>query len=174
MNYRIAILPSAKASKTVGKLATQFSKKFPSYFAVDNKKLLPHITLLVVDMPAKKRNEMFADVKEYLVKQKPISLVIKQYESHRGGWFSLEVNHSFRLAKLRLQLARKLRKYGKISQEVFMPHITLTKYKKEEDAKLSAQSKVKASIKVKAEIVGICLSNKYSQVYKVINKYKLT
>ncbi len=173
MKYRIAILPSAKVSKKAGKLAKQFSRKFPSYFAVDNQKLLPHVTLLVVDMSANKRSAMLADLGRLLGKQQSLSLSVAKFDSFLGGWFALKIDNSVRLTNLRLRLARKLKKYGTIKQKSFRPHITLTKFKQAEDAKIAQKMMTSPSIKFDMDTIGVCLSNKYGQVYKIIKKFKL-
>lgn len=126
----IFLLPD-KINRLAGKLAVKYSKKFPSYFVVDNKNLYPHITLFTASQDFNDFKKARPILNKYLKIFKPIELKIKGFEMGKNETLSLKIVRSRGLINFRNKLRDFIEKHSNeiLNKNIkYKPHITLTRY----------------------------------------------
>lgn len=179
MRVHFVILPSSKISAMAAGMAKRYAAKFPHWFVVDNIKFYPHITLFLLSVSGTKFKELQAATAKMLSRKKSLVLDISRhsyYQTNGGGWVGLKIKDSKALTILRKNLLRELKPFNPAGKKLenFSPHITLTKFKKRQFAKIATQGSQIPIREFIANRLAICLSDdKYWQVYKIIKEFKL-
>lgn len=197
----IVILPSEKVRKSVSTLTKKISEKFPLRFRVDNKKLIPHITLFhvlikdadlanvqremeLVIKGKKKMNLSFSGIKSgsYAIGAsiKPSSSlsglhkrVVKKINKYRSG----KTISKFKLPILNLDRLKRryIKEYGVSGIfDFFWPHVTLCLLKNIGDSRAAQKLAEKYKLpRFQADTVAITKVNNYFQVTKILKTFKL-
>lgn len=178
MQAHFVVLPPTNVAKKCGELAKKYSKKFPSYFALDNKRLIPHITLFTLEINKKNWLDAQKSTAQILGKFKKLNLAISRhsyYLRQDGDWLALKIKQSTYLSKLRTELFSTLKKLDAsgIKLKHYSPHITLTKFKPGYRAKAATKGSQLIKLNFTANTVAICQDAGFSQVYKIIKQFKL-
>jgi 2'-5' RNA ligase len=197
----IVILPPKNTRKLIATVTKKIAKKYPLRWRVDDRKLIPHITLFHIlmkksDLPKlyekleritrkhKQMNLSFTDVRPrsfalgISVKNTPHLYnlhkeVVQNLNQYRTG---VTAKKFFFPIKASSSLERQyLKKYGKPRVlKLFLPHITLCLLKdqsKNEEAKKFAE---RFKLKTfKADTIAIAEINGYFQVTKILKTFKL-
>jgi hypothetical protein len=198
----IVILLPQNFRKKFGKLGVRLKSRFPVFYAVDDKKLIPHLSLLHMrtdkaDLIAQLLEAMLDGYKSFAVYPKRFVFQNKGRAYISGGLeikksSALQDLHEFivrQLHKLKSGPAFKPEKYYNKKQEYYRihyggnpfmlefygPHLTLAKLKMLTPQQLSEFSKI---LKVKfaafkAGVVAVAQTDKNHQVIKILKQFKL-
>ncbi len=188
----IVLLPPKALSLKIGRLVLLLGRKFPLAFAVDDRKLLPHISLLHLKVNRKQLKKVIKEVK--LLSEKHQKMTLRFGSGYAGSrFFCVEIQKTPRLYSLHQGAVKSIsrfrsgitrlpekaknqtqkdyfQKYGVANiLNFFNPHITLgmLKSKNHQDAvlkTLAAQSLPKFT----ASRLAVAKVNNYHQVTKVI------
>lgn len=166
MEVRFAILPKAAESRVIGSLAKQVSKGFKCRVVVDNKKRFPHLTLFVLDVRKDKLKGLEKKTRELLRNARSFQMKAGGYWSIRG-FVVLDVKSNRELFAVRKKL------YGRKLRFKYSPHFTLARLKDLKNCRKMINNAPKFHKILHADSVALCLSDRNSQVYKIIKKFKL-
>ncbi len=193
----IVILPPIRLRNRLGRLIRQAVNGYPNILVVDNKKLIPHISLFHLKVSPRDLPKIF----------KTIDQISKNYYSFKISSRGLRVNgqnialrlsgpailkklhHEVLLKCYRLRsgtmpwtakrkptaLERTYRKkYGsKHILKLFAPHLTLAALKNDPDANLVSQKIKKIKFNFTADTLAIGQVNFWHQVTRILKKFKL-
>lgn len=178
MKLRLVILPPPKINRLSAKLAERLSRNFPHKFIVDNRYLLPHVTLFSLQVHRKLLPGFLTRLSAHLRNQKSFRLQIEGfqiYASIGGGWFSLKITPVDRFQAFCRPLKAFVKKNRAQAQRYpVSPHITLTKFTNHAYAASTKRTATPFPATVfRVDTIGVCLSDKYGQVYKILKKIKL-
>lgn len=172
MEIRFAILLPTSINRYAGKIAARVAKMGPNWFAVDNRKLKPHITLFSLVVKKTQKESLYKKVSSLLENEKQFKVKIDGFwaDPTAPGYLAMKIKLSKRLRGLRQKIVQKL---GARVNSPYIPHITLTKYRKENLAR-EVELRAKNVNKIfTVTFIGMCISDKYGQVYKILKKFKL-
>lgn len=194
----IVILPPRKLRNKIGKFTTNLKKRIPHLWKVDNKKLIPHVSLFHLQI----KKDGFKDVVEFveIVAKKHKALVLSFTKPEFiGVYYGINIKNirplnkihravvfgtrNFRTGQMPLVHSPKSKLAKKYIKEFgapgvlrnFNPHITLggvKNLKNTETVVKAAISKRKFSTFL-ADTIAIALVNNYWQVTKILKKFKL-
>ena len=177
MQIRFVVLPPKNISEMASKLAKKYAAKFPHWFVVDNRKLFPHITLFCLEIKRRDLNTLTKVAGERLPKQKKLKLLIPRHAVYKDSWEGLKIKNNVGLSALRKNWFKGLVSFDKYPQRKlklsFSPHITLTKFKNKGHSRLAIKGSKILIKKFRADTIAMCLNNRFSQVTKIIKKFKL-
>lgn len=176
MDIRLVVLPPQNINRKVASVAKRFAKKFPSHFVVDNRKLLPHVTIFKMQIRKADLPAVLSVTKALLRQCKPFRLNLYRFYPDPDAWIVWDLESSKGLTNLRKTLARYLRLYHQVAlvlKEPYHPHITLTRYKKLEHAAMAVKEERVVRETFLARVVAIAPYDKHSQVPKVLKRYRL-
>ena len=197
MDLDIVLLPPKNISEKIGQSVLAIHRRVPLALTVDNKKLLPHISLLHLKASARDLIDIIKTVEAIALETKPFKICFNK-PSHGELYFVININNTKSLRFLhqivvknvslykngqvnlppkgRTVLQRSyIKKYGVGNiLKYFGPHITLGHVYKIKDQnkilKLVGQIKFQNFI---AKRLAVAQVNKYHQVYKIIKEYKV-
>jgi 2'-5' RNA ligase len=175
MDIRLAVIPPAVTSKIVGKLGTQYGRKFRHRFLVDNQKLLPHATLFKVDIPRTDYKKLLL-IAEKVIRQIPaFDVRVNKFGFPPEGWLDLQLATSLKLIALRKRLLKEIKRSGLgivTVKTAYRPHITLTRFYNNNHNRMAVKGEPKPQFMVPVTTIGLCLSRQ-TQVYKILNTIKI-
>lgn len=175
MEIRLIILPSANIRNKTRQLALTYAKAGPHFFVVDNKSLIPHVTLFKVDIDKRSLDQLSDAINIQSRELSPMNLELYKLYGHSEGWLVWNIRSSGKLNNLRKKIAQAVRaraREGIVLKSKYSPHITLTKYKDAGLAKTVAKNRI-ALMAWKADTIAVTLSDKHSQVYKILSTHTL-
>ncbi len=178
MRLHFVLLPDASTRKITAKYARHYTKKYPHEFEVDNRKLIPHITLLGANVTAAQYKKLEIELIAWLKAQHPIRLKVDGLLVwFPQAWVGFNIKSNPQLTKMRKQLFSLVQKYcdGLVLKTSYNPHITITRLKRKEDESLPVTFDSIPDMHFSAGTFAICLSGEHSQIYKykIIKEYKL-
>lgn len=194
----IVLLPPKPVSEKIGRFVWQLSKKFKLKMAVDNRKLLPHISLLHLKIDRKKLSNVLKATADISKKHVGMALRFTQVFSDED-YFVYDIFKLSALEKLHEAVVQRVSKFktgfsgvgrrspGKLEKlyiknygagnilKYFQPHITLGYVRHQKDLLSIAKklSKLK-SARFVANRLAVTQVNHRNQVFKVIKEFKLT
>jgi len=183
MKLRFVILPPIEIVRYSAKLALDYASHFPVVYAVDNKKLQPHITLFDVEIST-------ADFKTVLTKAKRLFKDVRApkvaisgpwiYKPHQVLGINVKVDKNY------IKFRASLKKYFKSNgvsvfsrKTASFAHITLNKFKKLEDAVFASKTMKKRTSSFVPDTLAIGIKDKFGQFekrgkrFRIIKKFKL-
>ena len=193
----IVILPQKNLRKKIGVKMKKEIGHAPNFFVVDNKKLIPHLSLWHMKTSYQKISKIVQELKRVAKEQKPIK--INSFEFHAiekyKGCLEFLVKENKDLAKLQQKVFQKIYPYKtglmpqfasflkiKYSEEKlreikkygrslgFHPHFTMGWLKNEKDI-IGVVKKMRAvKFKFQAKEIYICEIDKWWQVKRIIKK----
>lgn len=176
MNIRLIVLPSVKIRLQTKKLAVAYAKAGPHFFVVENKKLIPHVTLFRTKIYKRQLSSIYSAVTDALANHHPVRLELYRLYPHPDGWLVWEIRKKKELSNLRRELAKATKAFSTEASALkrdFRPHITLTKYKNSKIGKRVTKAISHPRSYWLADIVAVTLYNKYAQVHKVLKVFTL-
>ncbi len=175
MKVRFVILLPPQLSEFVAKHSKQAKKKFGAYFAIDNKKLFPHITLCKVSIDKNKLRNLYAVVGALSRSRKPLQIKIKKFYSS-GDWIFLAISQNRKISDLRKSVIKtSIKAGGKFLKpaHTFHPHITLTRLRKKTNSEIFL-SKISLPSKLfEFKTIAVGFSDSQGQVYKILKKFNI-
>lgn len=132
MKIRLVVLPPTDIRKRTAEWAKKISKIAPHHFVVDNKNLLPHITIFSMLLEEKQIPELEKKIKKIIKAFKTIKLELKKFESYEGVWLMWSVKPSLELSKLLKALYKQAVTIDHSAVKIlkpYRPHITFTKFR---------------------------------------------
>lgn len=168
---------------------------YPAVFVVDNRKLIPHLSLWHLRTSKNRINALTAELKKVVADQKPIKINSAGFMASKkeNGIVSFSVRSSEPLALLRKKVLEKAysfktgmmpqfaafglwkgktlvegKKYGR--PLAFNPHFTMGFLKKPEDALKIEEAMKKEEFRFLAKGIYVCEVNRWWQVTKVLKK----
>ncbi|OGG58854.1 hypothetical protein A2765_00540 [Candidatus Kaiserbacteria bacterium RIFCSPHIGHO2_01_FULL_56_24] len=197
MRIDIVLLPSKKVSDALGGISASLHRKIPMVFCVDNKKLLPHVSLYHLNVRQQQLNSLSNTVSKLAHKRKAIPVRITG--STKGkNWFSLNINKPRALTLLHTDVVKTckkfhdgpmrwptpittrqerayVKKYGAPNVlKNFSPHFTLGWTKREKDLKrIVDELKKMESRELDIQRIAIAEVDVHCQVFRIIKELKL-
>ena len=198
----IVILPPKSFRKKFGKLGLNLKHRFPAFYAVDNKNLIPHLSLFhirtnKVERVTKALPGRLADYKSFAIYPTRFTfhnignsyliggLEIKNtralqvlHEAAVHGLHKFKSGAAFKPQKFYSQKQRYYRtRYGGNPHmlEFYGPHLTLARLKilnPRQKSDLNKLLKVKFGA-FKADVVAVAETDKNHQVIKILKQFKL-
>lgn len=195
----IVVLPPAKLRQKIGKKIKKDVGDYPNWFVVDNKKLIPHLSLWHIRIGKEKINKLTEELGKIAANQRPIKIrfsgpVVKKVNA--GAVISFVVQNSKALAFLQKEIfeniyplktgmmspfkpfgiwtgaeLKQAKKYGRPLG--FKPHFTIGWLKNEEDALTVQRVMSKSKFTFLAKEIYICRVNHWWQVDKILKKVSL-
>ncbi|MBI2356362.1 MAG: threonylcarbamoyl-AMP synthase [Candidatus Doudnabacteria bacterium] len=196
----IVILPPAELRHKLGTQIKHAAQGYPHIFVVDNKILIPHVSLFHIRSSNQKLKKMAQIIQDVIKKHKlpEIRSIALDVGNEVGrSWFGIGLSNSKRLRALHEAMVYSLRdlrtgmmpvtskhvskqglEYRKNfgSRHIlknFYPHITLAMFKNPLDAKAIAQKWKGLRLNFVPQEVAITEVNFWHQVTRVIKKFKL-
>lgn len=197
MNLDIVLLPTKPLSRKIGNMVLKLGKKFPLVWAVDDRKLLPHISLLHLKVNPRRIPEAANALK--LLSQNRQKMVLSFGGVYAGDrFFCAKIKKSPRLYLLHQDVVKSIarfrsgithlsakaksqtqkdyfKKFGVANILIFFrPHITLGMVKNRQDKNLILRALAARSLaKFDAVRLAVAKVNSYHQVVKIIKEFKL-
>lgn len=192
----VVILAPLPLRKAIGKQSLRLKKEFKLLYAVDNKKLIPHISLFHLSIEPKNLSQVEKKLKTVVATQKAFPIKLDGVKSG-AQFFSYGIENSKNLYQLHKKIVSGLKDLRrgpmagkfvfakgreKIIQEYgapwvlkyFSPHITLGGVKKLSDVVQVTKAIPKPILNsFKADEIAIVEVNSYWQVVKIIKEFKL-
>ena len=194
----IVILPPKNTRKMVGNFGNKIKSELSLDWFVDNKKLIPHISLYHIRIDKNKLPSVLFETGKIFVKSKKIPINFTQASGHYP-YYGIGVKKSDKLYKLHkialtLKFLRKgempfihppktvlAKKYAQTYGAIgilnrYNPHITLGSINKESDFEKVSKKVNENKIKFKsftATSIAITEVDKFWQVKKIIKEFKL-
>ncbi|MFA4818381.1 MAG: hypothetical protein WC621_00910 [Patescibacteria group bacterium] len=194
----IVILPPYKIRNLVGQAVVKSVGDFKYKYIIDNKKLIPHVSLFHVNINKRKLSNLVAAVKKSINNYQPVKISTKNILVDGNGVWILLSNHKS-LINLNRKMVRycyplrdgmipwmskrlptKLEKFNREKYgthynigKAFRPHFTMVKLKFDADAKIVGQRMKIIRFFFTANTIAICQVNNYCQVTKIIKKFKV-
>ena len=175
MDVRFIVCPPAKINKLTSRLALK-AKRPQSQFIVDNRKLLPHITLFHLQIRKDRLPEVIKITADLVKNFSALNLKLVGYTADKQGWLVIDIKLTKQLERLRKNLFFAVKEYNRtryMLKKFYHPHITLTKYNDSKTARLVKRQSLPQRENFRSNFVAVGLSDKHFQVYKVIKKFKL-
>lgn len=193
----IVILPPAKLRQRLGKKIKEATKGIPNVFVVDNKKLIPHLSLFHIRTSRNRIEKLESRIREVLKKYRPIPIKSRKVELSGSGSevIFIKTSSSQNLEQLRSEifnasyplrtgmmpwmirsrrptrlemLARK--RYG--TSISFHPHITAAMLKDYKEVPTIVWKLKKVKFEFVADTIAITEVNFWHQVTRVIKKFR--
>lgn len=142
MKIRVVIIPPAHIRKLTAEYAKKIARTGRHHFVVDNKHLLPHITIFSAHLEQSQIPELTAKLKPNVARHKKISLELADFRLDEDVWFGWYVKPSKPLSDLRKALYKEAKKVKGIEIKyvrAYKPHITFTKFLTKRDTQKSLQ-----------------------------------
>jgi len=195
----IVILPPDKVRQKISKAVTRATKGLDVELIVDNKKLIPHLSLFHINTKKESLSKLEKTIKESILFYTPVSIYQKDLYAEGEGWFGFTLSKHRELTKLKQRLVvncyplktammpwvhkrkpTKLErnnrsKYG-VSYNIgksFWPHFTLGQMSNEKDAKVVVVRLKGFDFSFKADTVALCEVNFWHQVTRVLKKFRI-
>lgn len=195
----IVILPPSNVRKTLRGFNKQLRKQLKLKWIVDNKSLIPHISLFHIRVDKEKINEIISGVSKISETTKKFPIEFLQANGHYP-YFGINTTKSSKLYSLHQQVIKELKdlrkgempfihppktlltkgyakKYGATGIFArYNPHITLGSIRRDVDFPLVLD---KVNIKKKlfkaflADTIAVAKIDKYWQVIKILKEFKL-
>lgn len=200
---RVVLIPNVGLSRLSLKIAKEISGLDKTYYILDDKKYLPHITLYNAEYPKEEVDRVYTTIKNFFSDKKSFSLKFLEFRSTKG-WVGMEfvrtvqvynlhkrivallnpLRRNFFSEKHRLELREFTNekrnneiKYGYDgAMSFYRPHLSLLRYKDPKIGEKAARNYNKKAIHVpssKVAIAAICESGKNGTVVKIIKKFRL-
>ena len=191
----IVILPPQKLRQEIGKNIRIAVGSYPHVFLVDNKKLIPHLSLWHVNTSRDRIGDIEKESKQIVRNQKPIKINSDnfRYLEERKNNIEFTVKENRALASLREKVFKKVypyktgamppffgkwkpekmeqvRKYGRPPE--FHPHFTMGWLKHEEHSPDVVKRMKGVKFSFLANEIYICEVDEWWQVTKIIKKIK--
>ena len=189
----IVILPPPKLRREIGKSIKTAIGSYPYVFLVDNKKLIPHLSLWHINTSRDRISDIGKELKRIVNNQKPVKINFIDARSQRNHKNRLDLitKQDIDLVRLRQKVFRKIYPYkigamppfdGKWSTEKinqvqkygkpirFHPHVTIGWLKYEKHSPEVVKRIKRAKLNFLANEIYICNINKRWQVTKIIRK----
>lgn len=193
----IVILPPAKIRDKIEKAITKSVAGIAHGFVVDNRKLIPHLSLFHIRTSAQRLPKLYTVLEDILTRYKPLAISKSGFYGF-GPYACFETNNPAKLGQLHREVVfrchnlrtgampsttKKLttwdreyfRKYG--SRHLlgnFRPHFTLAQLRNEKDIDKLDKRLWNIRFKFLADTVAVTEVNKYWQVTKILKTFKLT
>ena len=191
----IVILPPPHIRKRVGEISKKIGKKYKLTWAVDNKKLIPHISLYHLSIAPNSLTEIFSGLQKLSLFFKPTVLTyIPPRFYGKSIWVGFNRTKALRKMSRRMVYTflkfqsgslgfipstklevQYLNKYGSpfIFQN-FWPHVTIGKVKSLTDKHQILDCLVKNKLSsFKCDTIALTETNKNHQVTKILKIFKL-
>lgn len=193
----IVILPPEKIRNMVGVRVRKAFGNSPNFFVVDNKNLIPHLSLWHLRTSEKKLPKIAEELQQVVGKQKPIKIISSKFRGipkYKGCLeFPVKNNNSMRslqkkvfenvhkyktgimpsfapFLKLKVskQKSKEVKKYGRGLG--FHPHFTMGWLKNEEGISGVVKNMQKVKFNFFAKEIYICEVDSWWQVKRIIKK----
>jgi len=197
MLINIVILPPEKIRNIVGDRMNKEFGNFPNFFVVDNKSLIPHLSLWHLKTSEKRLLEIAEELQRVVDKQKPIKIIssrFREIKKYKGCVeFPVKTNKSLDILQKKvfqkiyhykagsmppfasfLKLPRtnkkilEVKKYGRSLG--FHPHFTMGWLKNEKDISGVVKNMQKVKFNFLTKEIYICEVDRWWQVKRVIKK----
>ncbi|MBI5733343.1 MAG: hypothetical protein HY973_00135 [Candidatus Kerfeldbacteria bacterium] len=194
----IVILPPNRIRKLVGQAVVKSVGDFKYRYIIDNKHLIPHLSLFHININKRKLAALVAVVKKNISNYQPVEISTKNILVDGNGVFILLSNRKS-LINLNRKMVRycyplrdgmipwmskrlpnKLEKFNRKTYgtyynigKAFQPHFTVVKLKFDTDAKIVGEEMKNIHFSFMGNTIAICQINDYSQVTKVLKTFKL-
>ena len=106
----IVILPPRDIRKRIRKLTSEIGKRFPLKWRVDDRKLIPHITLFHILSEKSQLPKIYSEIQHQIRKQKPVKINFTQVQGFSIA-FGLNIRNSSSLQKLHQKMVVYLNKF---------------------------------------------------------------
>jgi len=197
----VVILPPWMLRNRLGKKITRATSNSPCVFVVDNKKLIPHLSLFHIKTSKNRSDRLSRLIKEIVKEYHPFKIYSQGFKVQfggKGGGFSLSksrplvslheeiLNKCYHLrtgvmpwpwsalSKLTKQKRIYRRKYGtSYILKLFHPHFTMVLLKNGGDSEKVARKMFKTKFVFLADTIAVCEVNFYHQVTKILKTFKL-
>ncbi len=195
----IIVLPPANIRKNIAGLNKNLKENFAFKWTVDNKKLIPHISLFHINIKKSKLGEIMSKTSEVLKRVSPLEISFTAADG-RYPYIGIKTDKTDTLFNLHKKVIDNLKifrvkampfihkpktfldnqyakKYGVIEVLTkFNPHITMGSVKNEDDFtkvldKINSNREILQNFT--ADTVALAEIDKYWQVKKIIKKLKL-
>ena len=193
----IVILPPAAVRKSVAMAAKKYATGFKPVFVVDNKKLIPHVSLFHLKMNKNKLPKLEKMVKKIISGYTPFLIKSSKVSAYnRAIWFYLKKDDRLRVLHRQIFIQCSLLRDGQISEikktmpilfkkyivkygsyyveKNFLPHFSLVQFHNNNEAMLAMDKGIKSKkIKFVSDAIAICEIDKNGQVTKVLKQFKM-
>ncbi|MFA4818380.1 MAG: hypothetical protein WC621_00905 [Patescibacteria group bacterium] len=192
----IVILPPVKLRERIGKAVLNATQGVAYRYVIDNKKLIPHVSLFHIKTSKTRLSKLSQIVEEITHQQK--SFVIKSERIKPDSTLSLRLSNSQAFKKMHrnmvlkcyhlrtgempwtpIDLPTKLEKYFRKkygTQHVLRlkePHFTLVCLKNKTDVQIVAKRLSNMRVKFIVKEVAICEVNFWHQVTRILKRFKI-
>lgn len=193
----IVILPPEKIRNIVGARMSKAFGNSPNFFVVDNKNLIPHLSLWHLKTSEKRLPKIAEELQQVVDKQKPIKIISSKFRGipkYKGCLeFPVKNNNSmkslqkkvfenihkyktgimppfapFLKLKASKQKLKEVKKYGRGLG--FHPHFTMGWIKNEKDVSGIVKNMQKVKFNFLAKEIYICEVDNWWQVKRIIRK----
>ncbi len=194
----VVILPSAKLRRKLGRKIKKAVNSIPHVFVVDNKKLIPHLSLYHIRTTKVRFDKLVELVHEIIKSYKPFKLKSKGEQTFPSGIVYYSIYKPAVLQRLHREVVDKCRilktgpvpwnharrptkqethyfkKYGsRLLLKFFKPHFTMVKLKNLDNGTKVIRKMKLGKFGFLADTVAICEVNNWLQVTKILKTFKL-
>jgi len=168
MHLRFVFLLPNKIAQKAASLALPASKLAEHWYIVDNKSLIPHVTIFDFEIKNSTFKKFQSEIERFVKHNMIPTLRL------RGFWVNpkdytlgLSVKKTDELKNFREEFFRFLRLFGEEANhhnwKEYSPHITLTKYKYKNDAGRAMRNLDKVKMDLKPSTVAAVIVNNHGQ-----------
>ncbi len=194
----IVILPPKKLREKIGRNIKKAANDFPYTFVVDNRKLIPHLSLFHIRTTKGRIPNLAQKIRPILATYRPFKIRKTGVDLHGGQTVGFRLSRSQRLKRLHEEIVLRCyklrmgampwpglseltalkknyrRKYGSSHLlKLFNPHITVGLFRNEKDAQRVATALKKIEFQFLTETIAITEVNFWHQVTKILKTFKL-
>lgn len=178
MKIRLIVYPPTEIRKlTIDSARTAAKSKYKLFFAVNGKPRLPHITICKMNVKKRDLPSLIHELQIELKKFDSIPLMVNGHRASNDGWMELSVKKNAKLTALRKSLYSILARYSDGTplplQPKYRPHLTYTRTKNPEDAKLILKEMLLRKTAFRANTIALTPYDKFHQVPSIIKKIKV-
>lgn len=178
MKIRIVLLPNQQVRHSAAKIAKQVAIFGNAAFVVDNKALLPHVTLCRFTCKKSNLQKVITAVRTALWGQKSFPVTLKGLRAAKDNGVCWSLRSSRQLSTLRQKVFRSVEPYildaeYKKLKAPYKPHVTLALFKTSTEAVLASKALRVQSRLFTATIIAVTPSVSYGQVPSIIERISL-
>lgn len=203
VTLRIALIPDKKLSKDCVIKAKEISKLGSTYYVLDDKKYISHLTVYKSDFPVAYREKIYTTIRNIALNQK--QFVLKHKGLFNGeGWLGLDFSKSSELYKFHKKIVntlnplrdkhipqkyqdswkslplgkrRLIKKYGYHEvMSIYHPHLSLLRFNDSKNDKIAYKRYINKIKIPNSKIISVAIveSGEHGTVTKIIKDFKLS
>jgi 2'-5' RNA ligase len=196
--YNIVIYPPAKIREKAITISKRL-KKEGGLFSLGEKTFIPHLTIYILDLPAKNEKKVGLALKELASTLKPMKLTFLRYRNSNGGYTGAVYKRTKAITDLQMKILNAINpfregivrdKYKPILKTLpkhmrsnverfgfsdvgkeYHPHLTFTRFPNDREIKLKTIQKLNFSFT--ANEIGFCRRGEHGTCKKLITKFRI-